>query len=206
MSLSRGGMLSLLLALSLMGLILGTRKGAKSRLWLAAATVALSLTAALWLGGETILARLSTLLGVLEDPGSNIRTEVWKDALTIVRDHPLFGTGFGTFSDIYPKYKTVDTPLHFIHTHNDHLQLLVEGGIIGFATMALAATIFYKKATRMITNRRDQEVVYLGLGGLFAITAFLFHSTTTFNHHIPANALYFTVIAALTLKTLHSKS
>ena len=51
-----------------------------------------------------------------------------------------------------------------------------------------------------------REAVYLGLGGLFAITAFLFHSFTTFNFHIPANALYFTVIAALTLKTLHNKS
>jgi hypothetical protein len=43
------------------------------------------------------------------------------------------------------------------------------------------------------------------LGGLGGLLAFLLHSFVEFNAHIPANALWFTVLAALTLKTLSNR-
>ena len=43
------------------------------------------------------------------------------------------------------------------------------------------------------------------LGAMTGITAILFHSITDFNLHIPANAILFTVLAALVVAPLPVK-
>jgi O-antigen ligase len=59
---------------------------------------------------------------LLKDGASiNGRLAFWKNAVHIVSDFPLTGTGAGTFQDVYPHYDRHpggDTPLH---AHNDYL-------------------------------------------------------------------------------------
>lgn len=49
-------------------------------------------------------------------------------------------------------------------------------------------------------RRRDLEAVFLAGGGLAGLLAFCLHGFVEFNAHIPANALWFTLLAAVTLK------
>jgi O-antigen ligase len=73
------------------------------------------------------------------------RTEIWRAEIAYIRDHPLFGAGFGTFSDT----GTVSPLYHYIggwvtaasHGHNGYLQLLVTIGGIGFALAFVALIV-----------------------------------------------------------------
>jgi O-antigen ligase len=133
------------------------------------------------------------------------RTDVWADTLRMATDFPLFGTGFGTFAEVYPRYQTAHAGRTVEYAHSDWVQLLAEGGLAGtLAVLALLAG-YAAVAGRLLARRRDREAVFLALGGLGGLLAFLLHAFAEFNAHIPANALWFTVLASFTLKALSSK-
>ena len=109
---------------------------------------------------------------------------MWSDTLRLAADFPLFGSGFGTLAEIYPRYQTVYAGMRVVHAHNDWVQLLAEGGLAG--TLAVLALIGgYGAAVKRLGRRRDREAVALALGGLAGLVAFLLHSFTEFNAHIP---------------------
>lgn len=70
------------------------------------------------------------------------RLMLWKSTLAIYRDHPLTGTGLGTFALYYPAYRDPAERVTFGYlAHNDYLQLLQEGGpllLLGFAAVWLS--------------------------------------------------------------------
>lgn len=78
------------------------------------------------------------ILRVLSDPTQFTgRTEIWRAELAYIRDHPLFGAGFGTFAGTggaSPISKYIGGWVAGAsHGHNGYLQLLVTAGGIGFA-------------------------------------------------------------------------
>lgn len=99
------------------------------------------------LGVSVFATADSTVLKrVFDDPASFTgRAEIWKAEIAYIADHPLFGSGFGTFSNTGKA-----SPLaHYVgdwvtsanHGHNGYLQLLVTVGGVGFA-LALACLVF----------------------------------------------------------------
>ena len=105
------------------------------------------------------------------------RLELWVNALFMVKDHPLFGVGAGSFVALYPTYKEHHGALFpfILRTfesyateaealHNDPLQLLVEQGTIGFGLFA--ALIFF--ALRMAWRNRRNAVS--AAGGMALVT------------------------------------
>jgi O-antigen ligase len=84
-----------------------------------------------------LIADQNVLTRVLDDPtGFTGRTEIWKAEVAYIRDHPIFGAGFGTFANTGKA-----SPLaHYVgswvtsanHGHNGYLQLLVTVGGVGF--------------------------------------------------------------------------
>lgn len=64
------------------------------------------------------------------------RVFVAKSALAIFRDHPLLGTGFGTFSLVYPQYRLPgdpNPPTGMPFAHNIFLNTAAEVGALGLA-------------------------------------------------------------------------
>jgi O-antigen ligase len=158
-----------------------------------------------WLGARPLLARLTSLQVALNDPAGDVRFRVWGDVVRMAADFPLLGSGLGTFETVFPRYQTVFTNLLFDHAHNDWLQLVAETGLAGALAALLAVGGYLARLRRVLAARRDREAVVLGLGGLAGLFAFLLHAVTEFNFHIPANALWFAVVAALTLKAAASR-
>ncbi|MBT3260299.1 MAG: hypothetical protein HN366_28175, partial [Deltaproteobacteria bacterium] len=62
----------------------------------------------------------------------------------------------------------------------------------------------YRKGFKKLKNP-SRLVRATTLGAMTGITAILFHSITDFNLHIPANAILFTVLAALVVAPLPVK-
>ena len=202
LSLSRGGLVSTLAALSALAAAIGARRLTRGHFWMAASAVAGALAFTVWLVAQPLFDRLGT---ITDAASLAARTGIWSDTLRLAADFPFFGSGFGTFAEVYPRYQTAHAGHRVFHAHNDWVQLLAEGGLAGtLAVLALVAG-YAAAAVKRLARRRDREAIALGLGGLAGLLAFLLHSFAEFNAHIPANALWFTVLAALTLKSLSGR-
>src|SRR5574340_1009361 len=96
--------------------------------------------AATWFGWEAVFDRFARMS---QEKGGRIVQ--WKDSIGILRDFPLTGAGFGCFQDIYKGYSSRHWDAILDHAHNDYLELLCEGGIIGFSLMAcFILSVFYR--------------------------------------------------------------
>ena len=116
--------------------------------------------------------------------------------LEIIKAHPYVGTGLGAFGVIYTRYDTRNGLFRLEQAHNDYLQVLSDGGIIG-AVLALSFVVllfyFALKRARSKDNFR-RAVALAGLSGCFAV---LVHSFFDFTLHTTSNALLFLAMAAM---------
>lgn len=110
----------------------------------------------LLLAGAAVFVVLAKT-GELTERGSLSRLPLWIDTLRMYRDFPLFGVGLGTFSYVYPLYKTHGGSLAFTHAENDYLQLLVETGAVGFL---LVLWFFAGLGREILTNFRARLRLY----------------------------------------------
>ena len=69
--------------------------------------------------------------------------QIWDNTLKVIKDFPVTGTGFGTFSSIFPKYRAYEWRGDFLrYAHCDYLQLISETGIMG-ALFILGLSIYF---------------------------------------------------------------
>lgn len=129
------------------------------------------------------------------------RPTYWANTINIFLKYPIFGTGLGTFSSLYPDWEVRGTLIRLYHAHNDYLEYLSELGLIGMIFLLGGILFMGIKSFRVWRERRHPEVKGLALGGIIAIICMLIHSITDFNLHIPANMLLFSVVLSLTLVT-----
>lgn len=69
----------------------------------------------------------------------NSRLPVWSAALRLVPRYPLLGTGLGSFEQAFEPVRPPDITGSWDHAHNDWLQGLVEGGVVGAAAILVLA-------------------------------------------------------------------
>ncbi|MBA4372841.1 MAG: hypothetical protein C0402_08240 [Thermodesulfovibrio sp.] len=202
LSLSRGGILSLCLSLLVFGSVLVRKFGEVRKGVFIILLFMLILYTVGWFGWEPIFKRFA---GIGDAVGvSELRRNILNDGMNIIRAFPLTGTGFGSFSDIYPKYSS--SPVHMIleHAHNDYLELLAEGGFIGSLLFFWFLSSVVVSSHRVFMKRRNLFSVYLYTGSLAGLIAILLHSLTDFNLHIGANGLYFFFLAGLAVSAAHT--
>jgi O-antigen ligase len=146
------------------------------------------------LGGEFSIYRFIDSVNT-DDPTTG-RAHFWAVTLDIIKAHPFVGTGLGAFGVIYTRYDSRNGLFRLEQAHNDYLQVLSDGGIIGgVLALSFVALLFYK-AIQRAKSRDDfrRGVALAGLSGCFAV---LVHSFFDFTLHTTSNALLFLVVAAL---------
>jgi len=83
-------------------------------------------------GWESVWMRLWT-----PDP-LGIRRQLALSTVQMIRSHPWFGTGLGTWPTVYPQYAIVDVGMFANQAHNDWLQWTAEGGFpLGIVLLTL---------------------------------------------------------------------
>lgn len=146
------------------------------------------------IGGSEVFTRL---LGTpsAEDPTTG-RGHFWNVTLDVIKAYPVVGSGLGSFSVIYTRYDTRNGYLRLEQAHNDFLQTLADGGIVGGALgLGFILILFRQGFTRRETEDKFRRGVATGaLAGCFAV---LVHSFFDFTLHTTANALLFLILAAL---------
>jgi O-antigen ligase len=206
---SRGGIVSLIAELLFLVSTMGLRRRRKKkesssqkrgfRSAAVKAGLALGLVVALFvgvvsLGGEEALSRL--VGSVNDDDPTTGRVHFWDVTLDIIKTHPVLGTGLGAFGVVYTGYDTRNGLYRLEQAHNDYLQVVSDGGIIGAALGLLFVISLFRIgfARRESRDGFRRGVATGALAGCFAV---LVHSFFDFTLHTPSNALLFLILAAL---------
>jgi O-antigen ligase len=120
--------------------------------------------------------------------GGTGRTDVWKVATAVARDHPILGVGAGNFPVIEPEYAVrainlsqiqliVDTPKV---VHNTYLEVQTElgaPGLIAFLLVVGGAIASTFGAIRGALAAGDRELEFLARGSLVALAGYLAAAT-----------------------------
>ena len=205
---SRGGVISLgaeILFLAVVGTTARTRHGqrlprgeraraAMVRAGMAFALIVVLIGGALAFGGSDIFTRL---LGTptASDPTTG-RAHFWSVALEVIKAYPITGSGLGSFGVIYTRYDSRNGLFRLEQAHNDYLQALSDGGIVGAALGLWFILVLFRRgfALRETHDHFRRGVITGALAGCFAV---LVHSFFDFTLHTTANALLFLILAAL---------
>jgi len=194
LSQSRAGAASFLIEMALLTvLLLGSRRRTRA----AAATGAICLTViafAAWFGSAELWHHFSKLQDWM-------RLAIFKDGLRMFWRKPILGWGLGTFTTVYPQFRSFYTTLFVNAAHNDYIQVLVETGIVGFAAVVWFVIAMYREGLRNRDSWSRSWSRTLGLASLIGCTGILVHSAFDFNLQIPANACVFYFLAAVTTST-----
>jgi len=113
------------------------------------------------------------------------RTDYWRGAISIIKDHPWVGTGPGTFGSIYPKYKTALTE-EAQAVHNNYLQMWSDSGILAFVAFAALWTIAVRDSFRLARLRAGDAAAVAICG---ALVGWSVHGLVDFDLYAPGVAL-----------------
>jgi O-antigen ligase len=148
----------------------------------------------LYFGGEGALSRM---LGTVNsaDPTTG-RAHFWSGTVQIIRDHPLLGTGLGSFGSVYTRYDTGNGTYRLEQAHNDYLQIVSDAGLVGGLLGLVFVVLLFRTAFRRMQSH-DRFRRGVALGALAGCAGVLVHSFFDFTLHTTANALMFLLLATL---------
>ncbi len=211
---SRGGILSMIAQLLFLLLIYGLAGQAQGagdgeygiwpfirrlmsklpvRIFLIAGLLGAMVVGVFWIGGDPLAKRLETLQS---EVGSDSTTEsenarriqIWQASWKMFKAHPVTGIGFGSYWVAITEYYDVPGQKRPYEAHNDYLELLVSGGVIGAALGLWFLTALIKRVRKSLrTKDALRRAACLGaLTGLFGVAV---HSLVDFGLQITVNAL-----------------
>ena len=204
LSLSRGGIASLIMSLIFLGLLLKRRSGQSPRGLLFAATIIVTLYAVGWFGWKPVFERFQSIRNA-QGEIAELRLDIWKDSLNIIRDFPLTGTGFGSYINIYPSYRTIESDRIADHAHNDYIELLTNGGAISMILLLWFIAVVVARSYQAFQRRKDPYSLFLYSGILTGIFSILLHGVTDFNLQIGANGLYLFFMLGMAVSASHTR-
>jgi O-antigen ligase len=146
------------------------------------------------LGGESVLSRFVGTVNS-DDPTTG-RAHFWSVTTDIIKTHPFLGTGLGAFAVVYTRYDSRNGLFRLEQAHNDYLQVLSDGGIVG-AALGLFFIVMLFRMGFARRESRDEFRSGVAVGALAGCFAVLVHSFFDFTLHTTSNALLFLVLAAL---------
>ncbi|MBI1765988.1 MAG: O-antigen ligase family protein [Acidobacteria bacterium] len=219
LSASRGGFLALGAELIFLIVIAApgwnrAQGGEKSRAGLLLRVVAAlllgagAMAGAVWLvGSEGLVANFSQLEKETQQESLDrySRRDIWQASWEIIKAHPIAGVGLGAFQFAYTRYDRSSGAQRVEQAHNDYLQVLADGGVLG-GVLALTFLELLFLHGFLQANSRDQRRRAVVLGALAGCFAIAVHSFVDFNLQVTANAQSFLALCALATTPLERGS
>lgn len=192
---SRGGIVSFAVELLILLMLLLVRRVYSKHMMLGGLVVLCAVMAVSWIGVKQVLERFAGIQSLEVSTGK--RAAMRRDTWRLFLDHPLLGTGLGTFEMVFPSYDSLYDGKIANHAHNDYLEVLAETGLLGGLCCAWFLGSVIWNSLKGMAELGSSFGSALNLAGLLACCGILVHSLVDFNLHIPANALLFFVSAHL---------
>jgi len=204
LSLSRAGGLGALTGLLFMSVALFFNPYFYSKKLLITLVFGFFVVAFMVLSSTPVVKRIRTIeeMGSIPILRSRVaRVTHWGGVVKMIKDHPLLGTGPGTFATVFTQYQPPGFASRYFAAHNDYLHFISETGLALVPVMVWMITAFFVKGFKKL-NHPSRLIRGTTLGAMSGVTAILVHSIFDFNLHIPANALLFTVLAAIVVSPI----
>jgi len=151
-----------------------------------------------WLGGTELTHRLESIHSeAQQEISGGVRLTIIRDSFRMWLVHPFFGWGLGTFSTVYPQFRSFYTTFFVNQAHNDYIQLLVEVGVAGVLIGIWFLVTTFRTGFSKLANWTENASGTLTAAALLGVIGILVHSFLDFNLQIPANAAMFYVLCAI---------
>lgn len=189
---SRSGISLAMLGILLSAFFYGYRIGGQRSTNLVALFSVIGLALALEVGLAPVLERFS-VEGTLEDA----RWDIFVSSVTGLGSFFPFGSGLGTYPDIYRHFQT-DSIVKFVnHAHNDYIEYVFEGGLIAVVVILLFLVVYVRAWPRLFHLPQWGTLSFMQVGAGIGLLLMALHGMTDYNWHIPANAIYFALLAGV---------
>lgn len=216
---SRGGLLAMLCQAVFLGAAFGLTRGARGaaeagggvrarprvlsalvRGALLVVVVCGLVVGAVWVGGDPLAERVASVrdeVGAAEpaDSARGRRADIWQSGWEVFEESPLVGTGLGAYWIAVGGHHRGSGESVPYQAHNDYLELLASGGLVGAALVAAFVCLFIRRArARLRAGTPFARAAALGaLAGLFGVAV---HSLFDFGLHVTASSVAFAALAA----------
>jgi O-antigen ligase len=154
-----------------------------------------------WLGGDRLAIRIEQSRNELSADTSDLRqgvsrNEIWKASWKLFRAHPVLGVGMGGYWAAIPAVHNASGTMTPQEAHNDYLELLASGGLVGLALGGWFAIVVLKRIREKLAspNRFDRAACF---GAAIGIAGVVVHSLVDFGLHMIVNALVFTTLIVI---------
>jgi hypothetical protein len=193
---SRSGLACLIFAIMASTWWVATRQQAGFRRVAAAGSLVLLLVvAASWGPIELVFQRFATISN-----DALTRVTIWHDAMRIIRDFPLSGTGLNTYGIAMLHYQTLHDGQLYIEAHNDYLQLAAEGGLLVGVPVLVAVILFIREVRGRFREGADDPATYwLRVGAVTGLCAMALQESVEFTLQMPGAVVLFVVLAAIAI-------
>lgn len=156
-----------------------------------------------WIGGEPVvtnfeLATTDFSQQQMQNNTNTSRKEIWVATLQLIKEHPVVGIGFGGYWIGITRYHQASGEITPQQAHNDYLELMASGGLVGCALVGWFLVGFVRSARRRLGSVPSFYRAAC-LGAMTGIFGAAIHSFVDFGLHITINALVFCVLIAIVL-------
>ena len=162
----------------------------------------------LWMGGDRLASNFEGASSEFTSDTSRqgaSRNEIWRASLKMFAAHPILGAGLGGYWIGITAFHDASGLMTPQEAHNDYLELLSSGGVIGLALGVWFVVMVVKKARENFVEgsgymRAVRFGAILGIAGVAA------HSLVDFGLHIMTNAVVFLILIMIaTTEFSHAK-
>ncbi|MFW5988206.1 MAG: O-antigen ligase family protein, partial [bacterium] len=129
---------------------------------------------------------------------NTLRIEMWKTAIEIMKDYPVFGLGYDNYrTPIADSYKTdAINRDRFIHVHNSFLQFGAELGLLGLFSFLYLMLLILKKIF-IFYKKNDNNIKLFHLSSIITILIYFIQGMTQYNFGKTEPLSFFWIIIAL---------
>ena len=121
------------------------------------------------------------------------RNEIWRASLKMFAAHPLLGVGMGGYWIGITAFHNASGLMTPQEAHNDYLELLSSGGLIGFAIGVWFVMMVIREVRKhVLVNSGFMRAARFG--AVLGIVGIAAHSLVDFGLHIIANAVVFLIL------------
>ncbi len=119
---------------------------------------------AIYLVSDQYVHRIESITDVETDQSIGIRLQLWRAAVDMIADYPIFGVGTGNFPNAYGStYRAKGSASLYWSPHNVFIQIVTELGLVGFTVYLLfIGSIFWinYKSRQILAAFDDEKLLY----------------------------------------------
>ena len=172
--------------------------------------VGVILVGAVWVGGDKLVSSFGNASTEIY-PGSTglrggaTRNEIWRASWKMFTAHPVLGVGMGAYWVSITAYHDASGVMTPQEAHNDYLELLASGGLVGLAiAIWFVVSLFRAVRVNLASENRFQRAICFA--AVLGMTGVAVHSLVDFGLHLLVNAFVFLVLVMLATKRLDVQS